>query len=110
MTFSKGIALTMAIMLLAEGCKTGHTEIANMQCEYQTSPIGIDTQSPRFSWNYAGDSTWQQGAFRLILADSPKGLKGKGKGFRWESALTPSAQMTTAYIGREQLKPHTTYY
>ena len=100
----------MGIVLLMPGCRTSRIEVVNMQCEYQTSPIGIDTQSPRFSWNYAGDSTWQQGAFRLILADSPKGLKGKGKGFRWESALTPSAQMTTAYIGREQLKPHTTYY
>ena len=100
----------MAIMLLAEGCKTGHTEIANMQCEYQREPIGIDIPSPRFSWNYAGDSTWQQGSYRLVLADSKKGLKHEGKGFRWESTQTQSAWMQDAYKGGERLKPHTTYY
>ena len=85
------------VVLMMQGCRTGGTEIVNMQCEYQNHPIGIDTQSPRFTWNYAGDTTWQQSAFRIILADSPKGLKRKGEGFRWESPITQSSQMLTAY-------------
>ena len=98
------------VVLMMQGCRTGGTEIVNMQCEYQNHPIGIDTQSPRFTWNYAGDTTWQQSAFRIILADSPRGLKRKGEGFRWESPITQSSQMLTAYTGSNPLKPHTTYY
>ena len=100
----------LTVMLMIQGCKTGRTEIVNMQCEYQNYPIGIDTHSPRFTWNYAGDTTWQQSACRLILADSPKGLKRKGEGFRWESPITQSSQMLTVYTGSNPLKPHSTYY
>ena len=98
------------VVLMMQGCRTGGTEIVNMQCEYQNHPIGIDAQSPRFTWNYAGDTTWQQSAFRIILADSPRGLKRKGEGFRWESPITQSSQMLTAYTGSDSLKPHTIYY
>lgn len=29
-------------------------EITNLRCEYLDSPLGIDTQSPRFTWKYRG--------------------------------------------------------
>ena len=100
----------LAALVLAQGCSTGRTEIVNMQCEYQKSPIGIDMPKPLFSWTYAGDSTWQQTACRLVLADSPKGLRRGGKGFRWESPWAETERMQAAYTGSERLKPHTIYY
>ena len=41
--------------------------ITQMRCEYQESPIGIDTELPRFSWTYKGDTTWHQKGYCSFL-------------------------------------------
>ena len=38
--------------LLVWACSSNNIDIENMRCEYQISPIGIDSPAPRFTWNY----------------------------------------------------------
>ena len=39
--------------LLVWACSSNNIDIENMRCEYQISPIGIDSPAPRFTWNYS---------------------------------------------------------
>ena len=43
--------------LLLGGCKSNNelTIPTNLRTEYLTEPIGLDTSSPRFTWEYSGN-------------------------------------------------------
>ena len=97
------------LMLIIQSCKTQRTSFSNMRCEYQVHPLGIDTEHPRFSWTYLGDTTWHQGTFQLILSDN-KRMSKSGKSFTWESPVQTSSQMKGENSGTEPLRSHTTYY
>ena len=53
-------------MLPAVGCKE-EAHLAAPRCEYQTSPINIDTPQPRFSWEYNAADDMQQ-SYNLEVA------------------------------------------
>lgn len=80
-------------------------DIDNLRCEYNVSPINIDTQTPRFTW-VCHDITAVE--YTVRLASSEIGLK-KGKGIIWEKSVNPN-EMPVKYDGKKSLKPHTTYY
>ena len=53
-------------------------DIDNLRCEYQKKPLNIDTQSPRFTWEFQGDDTdFEQTHYRLCIATSADLLKKK---------------------------------
>lgn len=90
------------ILLVALSCSSPSVTVRQMRCEYQEEPLGIDIAQPRFTWTYAGDSTWRQGSYRLRLSE-------EGGDFVWESAVTASSHMRASYTGQQPLKSHTTY-
>ena len=51
------------VVLMMQGCRTGGTEIVNMQCEYQNHPIGIDShgtiQATPLGNRVLSESFWQ---------------------------------------------------
>lgn len=52
------------------------TAIKKLQVEYQTNPIGIDVEQPRFSWQMQSDQRGEsQQAYRLLVSESSKILK-----------------------------------
>ena len=104
------VGLTI-VMPAVQSCKSQHTSITHMKCEYQQSPIGIDMEHPRFTWQYTGDTAWHQASYQLLLADESQ-LARHGKRIRIteETPVTTSAQTMAEYTGRTPLRPHTTYY
>lgn len=49
-----------------------HTTIGNMRVEYKTTPLGVEEQRPRFSWQMLADSTLRgcyQTAYRIVVTD-----------------------------------------
>ncbi|MCR4920349.1 MAG: glycoside hydrolase family 78 protein [Bacteroidaceae bacterium] len=99
-------------MLSAQSCKTHQVSIGRMRCEYQQTPIAVDTEHPRFSWTYSGDTAWHQATYIVFLSDNPHNLEGKltlkpGVG---AMLAVQTSQPTAVYFGHIPLRAHTTYY
>ncbi len=60
--------------------------IINLSCEYNASPLGLETDTPRFSWMLTSDELGQrQTAFQILVADDSL-LLARGKGNMWDSS------------------------
>ena len=79
--------------LLLGGCKSNNelTIPTNLRTEYLTEPIGLDTSSPRFTWEYSGNE---------------EGFKAS----RYEVRIGTSPDDLRPYAEGMALKPHTRYY
>jgi len=49
------VTLLVCVLLILNGCSDTNKTISpdNLRTEYRVDPIGIDTPSPRFTWNYS---------------------------------------------------------
>ena len=83
--------------------------LQNLQCEYLENPLGIDAQSPRFTWQISSKTTGlQQESFTLIVGtDSLAVLAGKGN--CWLSEKIHTKQALVSYMGKP-LAPFTRYF
>ena len=82
-----------SVCLLLLGCegKNEQTVPVNLRTEYLCNPIGIDTQQPRFTWEYAGEEeNFKVSRFEIRVGTAPDKLR-------------PYEEGTV-------LKPHTRYY
>ena len=75
--------------------------VNQLKCEQQENPIGIDTPTPRFSWQlWAVDRGIDQTAYRIIVADSPEAI-GRGEGTMWDSKKVVSEEsLLVSYAGK----------
>ncbi|HEY3297658.1 MAG TPA: alfa-L-rhamnosidase, partial [Armatimonadota bacterium] len=65
---------------------------ADLKCEYAVNPMGIDTLSPRLSWELKSERRGQrQKAYRILAATSPE-LLGEGLADLWDSGRVESRQ------------------
>ena len=78
-------------------------------CEHLPTPLGIDTQSPRFSWRLdKNDRNTKQTAYRILVStDSIQASQRKGD--VWDSGKIDGSDMLVVYRG-DSLKPFTRYY
>ncbi|MEK6476274.1 family 78 glycoside hydrolase catalytic domain [Catalinimonas sp. 4WD22] len=84
----------------------GQTEITNLQAEYQNTPLGIDVENPRFSWQMespSGERGYYQTAYRIVVMneeekvvwDTQKRESDISLGITYEgSALQPTTRYT----------------
>ena len=79
--------------------------IGKMLVEYETAPLGIDVQKPRFSWQMLapkGERGCVQTAFRIQVKDDKGALV-------WDSGKRKSASSLNIAYGGSPLKPATYY-
>jgi len=52
------LSACLLIILFFTSCNEANEKITvtNLRCEYLVNPIGLDTNSPRFTWEYEGDT------------------------------------------------------
>lgn len=83
--------------------------VVKTRCEYLTNPIGIDANTPRFSWQLTDKRQGaKQTAFRLIVSlDSLSLLKSEN--LVWDSQKQDNDAMLITYSGTV-LRPVTKYY
>ena len=68
------------------------TIIAQLKCEYQTDPIGMDAVAPRFSWIFQSDlRDIEQTAYQILVADQLELLQ-KDQGNCWDSGMVNSKE------------------
>ena len=81
----------------------------NLMCEHLINPIGIDTHSPRFSWQLEDkrQNACQQAYQLFIGSDSLKVAQGEGD--IWTTPKTASGDILVTYKGKS-LQPFTKYY
>lgn len=77
--------------------------IEGKQCEYRETPLGIDTDTPYFTWQLA-DSKQTKGqvqtAYRILVASSEK-LLSQGKADLWDSGKVETSQsVLVKYAGK----------
>lgn len=74
-----------------------------LRCEYQDTPLGIDTPSPRFSWTHESEPdarNIRQEAYRIRVATS-EALLDADRADLWDSGVVSSdRQLHVAYEGR----------
>ncbi len=66
-------------------------EIVKFKTEYIENPIGIETQKPRFSWEYGLDKNLTQRNYRILVSSSIDLLK-EDKGDKWDSGVINSSK------------------
>ncbi len=106
------IAATMVAMQFIAACTSVRTEkhkVVNMRCEYMENPLGIDTGTPRLSWQMQDDARGAvQTAYQLVVGTDPA-VVGRGEGDLWNTGKVNSGAMLVNYDGTD-LQPFTKYY
>ena len=79
----------------------GELKPFRLRCEYVESPLGVDTEKPRFSW--ALDASYngaEQMAYRILVAGSLEDLS-PGSADAWDSGRVESSeQINVVYDGK----------
>ena len=84
--------------------------VKNIVCEYALNPLGIDTVSPRFSWQVNHPERGQlQSAYQVLVASSQSNLD-KDIGDKWDSEKVESGQSVNVAYKGNPLKSGKSYY
>jgi len=88
----------MKVMNVLQSCSRG----INLLCENLSSPMGIETSTPRLSWSFTGDHRGvRQSAYQITVATSPDNL-ANGVADLWDSGRVQSDQsVLVPYSGRK---------
>ncbi len=71
---SKVLILLLTMLFLLNGF-SANVCISDLKCEFQKQPMGVDTDSPRFSWIYSGKTPFVQAGFQIEIATQQSILK-----------------------------------
>ncbi|MCM1449773.1 MAG: glycoside hydrolase family 78 protein [Clostridiales bacterium] len=83
--------------------------VENTRCEHIVCPIGIDTPSPRLSWNINDTRKGaSQKAYRIIVGQDSVAV-ASSTGNMWDSGTVDSDTMLVPYAGNT-LQPQTKYF
>ena len=85
-------------------------KVLDLKCEYSANPVGLDIQSPQFSWRIESEKRGIiQSAYRLIVSDSPENL-AKNIANVWDTDSVLSSESTGISYGGTSLKSRARYY
>ncbi|MCC8142520.1 MAG: hypothetical protein LIO97_00280 [Tannerellaceae bacterium] len=102
----------MLYLLLFIGCTggTSSVQIENLRCEYLNEPLGIDIETPRFSWELtSAESGKKQQAYQLLVS-TDKTLLDNDQGDVWNSGKIKDKATNQIIYQGEALQPHIFYY
>ena len=95
---------TVSAFLILASVSRGGLQPAQLECEYQQNPIGIDASKPRLSWLLQSDGKSHRGQEQTayhILAASSEALLKPGEADLWDSSKVSSAQsVLVEYAGQ----------
>ena len=106
------IVCILSVFILSGAYAEGKIRVYDLRCEHLKSPLGIEAETPRFSWKIGDDSHTRgqrQTAYRILMATTPGKLKS-GKADVWDSGVTRNEQSHLVAYGGTQLRPGTDYY
>ena len=92
------------------GCASDEKVITGLKTEYQINPLGIDIETPAFSWKMisAGTYSARQKAYQLIVAEGKENLS-KSK-YVYDTGKVDSGSSVCIPYNGEKLEPSTRYF
>jgi alpha-L-rhamnosidase len=105
----KIIKLISITILIITSCQQSNSDfsIINLKCEHLVNPIGLDTKSPRFTWQQrSGEMGSSQIAYQIEVSEDNN---ISDENLVWNSGKIESDRNLVVYAG-DQLKPFTKYY
>ncbi len=108
--FFPGMWLVQLLLFLPIWLLGGNGRVANLKCEYLQNPLGIETKSPRLSWQIQSDeSNVKQVAYEIRVAASSENLSAKKK-LLWNSGIVKSDQSVHIVYKGGPLQSSQRYY
>lgn len=99
----------MLVLMLMASCqkKSSNFTIVNLKCEHLINPLGIDTKTPRFSWQQQSENIGTaQTAFQIKVWTNSQATK---ESLFWDSGWQKSERNLAVYAG-DALQPFTKYF
>ncbi|XOV90966.1 MAG: family 78 glycoside hydrolase catalytic domain [Bacteroidota bacterium] len=109
------IGFSISLLFSISSCsekknKKGPLWITDLRVEYHKDPVGIDIQSPRFSWKLDGAGrSRSQSAYRIMVSSNEDDLDSS-HGDIWDSGKVPSSATNQIEYQGKPLVSKTEYY
>ncbi len=104
----KSIIITFCCLFIVTYAN-GHS-VYKLLCEQEETPMGLETLSPRFSWQTnAQQRGFEQSAWHILVADNPYLLESN-TGNIWDSGKRDSNESVLVPYSGKELKSGATYY
>lgn len=85
--------------------------LGGQRVEQRVAPVGLDTPTPRFSWQLQGSTPGlRQTAYQVQVALSPNDFDAPGKKLAWDSGWIASDQSHLVAYAGEALRSSTAYF
>ena len=101
------LGLICCSLLIFSG-QAANVQIANLKCEFQNQPLGVDADSPRFSWMFSGETPFTQAYHQLEVATQPALLKAGNADVLKTDVLNSTVSIAT--VNLPELKNKTQYF
>jgi alpha-L-rhamnosidase len=97
-------------LLLPFGAFAQSLKVLNLQCEYKTNPLGIESAKPKLSWQLQSDArNVMQTAYRVLVADDAAKLASNNADI-WDSGKVPSNASLQISCNGKPMQAAKTYY
>ncbi|MDD4109203.1 MAG: family 78 glycoside hydrolase catalytic domain [Prolixibacteraceae bacterium] len=99
------------MLFILTGCRqSSDLSVADLKVEYRQNPLGVDVNSPRFSWKiYTENRDVLQKSYRIILSEDP-GDTRSGNGALWDTGKIDSEKAVNIEYEGESLKSNRKYF
>lgn len=102
--------ISLLFLLLPLGVFAQSLKVLNLQCEYKTNPLGIESLKPKLSWQIQSDvRNTMQIAYRVLVADDAAKLANNNADV-WDSGKVPSNASLQVSCNGKPMQAAKTYY
>lgn len=102
--------INLLFLLLPFGAFAQSLKVLNLQCEYKTNPLGIESLKPKLSWQMQSDTrNTMQIAYRVLVADDAAKLTNNNADV-WDSGKVPSGAPLQISCNGKPMQAAKTYY
>ncbi|QEM05288.1 Bacterial alpha-L-rhamnosidase [Mucilaginibacter rubeus] len=102
--------ISLLFLLLPFGLFAQSLKVLNLQCEYKTNPLGIESLKPKLSWQMQSDArNTMQIAYRVLVAGDAAKLKSNIADI-WDSGKVPSGASLQVSCNGKPMQAAKTYY
>jgi hypothetical protein len=102
--------ICLLFLLLPFGAFAQNLKVLNLQCEYKTNPLGIESAKPKLSWQMQSDvRNTTQRAYRVLVADDAAKLANNNADI-WDSGKVPSNRSLQIACNGKAMQAAKTYY
>ncbi|NCC59684.1 MAG: alpha-rhamnosidase [Verrucomicrobiae bacterium] len=96
--------------ILLTGCEGEADQVISMKVEMQENPLGVTTDTPRFSWQIKSSlPNWEQQSYQIQVAQTREALK-RGENLLWDSGITKGDRSVLIPYEGEELTSRGAYY